>query len=365
MLRATVRLLLLVPAAALLAAALAVDRAWWLRHVVWTANYLPPEPWTFAGMRILLVVASAALAGCALLVRDPTAGDVARVAAAIVLALCASELALRFAARPSGWPGHPRIEWVLGVPDARFGWSFVPRSAVRFGMPRGGPVVDYSIDAHGDRAASPDFAEDPRAPTLLITGESIAAGHGLEWRDTFAAQAGARLGLQVVDVAEGGYGNDQALLRAQDALARLQRPVALVSTVLPVQLHRNLDDSKVHFDLRDGALVLLPAFRPRLRLREVLMDELWVTWRVDAGVSLTRAILQRTAAAARDHGARPLFVVPTFDRAHPDAGIVEAALDGLPHVWVDLDPARILPWDGHPDRLGAKQIADAIVANVQ
>ena len=48
--------------------------------------------------------------------------------------------------------------------------------------------------------------------------------------------------------------------------------------------------------------------------------------------------------------------------AHPEAFVVHALLDDLPHVVVDIDPAHLIPWDGHPDRAGAGQIADAIAA---
>ncbi|MCA1826555.1 MAG: hypothetical protein LC689_06400 [Myxococcales bacterium] len=365
MLGATVRILLLALAGTLLAAAMLADHAWWMQHVVLSSLYLPPPAGAQTAVRIVVALVGVAIAGCALLMRRADPAAIGRVLLAIVLALCVAEVGLRIAARPEGWPGHPRLEWVLGVPDARFGWRFVPKRTVRFAMPGGAPAVTYSIDANGDRAPSAETLEDPRAPTLVVTGESIAAGHGLEWKDTFAAQAGERLHAQVVNVAEGGYGNDQALLRAREALARLQRPIALISTVLPVQLHRNVDDSRIHFVLRDGALVAVPGLSPRSRLRELLADELWVTWRIENSLAVTRAILEATAAEARAHGARPLFVVPTFDRAHPEAGMIRRMLGGLPYVVVDLDPARIMPWDGHPDRAGARQIADAVVEALQ
>ena len=58
------------------------------------------------------------------------------------------------------------------------------------------------------RAPSQDWIEDPQALTVLITGESTAVGHGLQWEETFAAKLGRTLRLQVVNVAEGGYGGD-------------------------------------------------------------------------------------------------------------------------------------------------------------
>ena len=363
-LRTSVRLLLLAPAVALLAGAAIADRAWWTQHVVVPACYLPPADWKLTAFRVALLLSGLALAICAWLARNPTADGVARVVLSVALAFCAAELGLRVLDKPESQTPHPRLEWLLGAADARTGWSFIPRRSLRFGAPGGGPVVTYAIDAHGDRAASQDFVEDPAASTVVVAGESIAVGHGLEWKDTFAANVGERLHSQIVNVAVGGYGSDQAYLRASDALARLRHPIVLVSTVLPVQLHRNLDDSRAHLELQNGALILVPGFRPRLRLRELIADELQIMpqWRIAKSEKLTRTILEATAAAAKASGARPLFVAPVFGR---EPELLRELLDGLPHVTVELGPARIMPWDGHPDREGAKQIADAIVAALQ
>ncbi len=360
MLRWFIRLVLGAAVLALWLAAAHLDGAWWMRHVV-SACYLPPPRWMHAAVRIGLLCIGAVLALVALRLGQPTAGGLARSALAVLLALCAGEIVLRLFARPERRTGYPRLEWLLGEKDPRTGWAFVPMRTLRFGAPGGGPVVAYDIDAHGDRAASTGFVEDPQAPTLLVTGESIAVGHGLSWKETFAAQAGERMGLQVINVAEGGYGNDQALLRARDALDRLRRPVALVTTVLAVQLRRNLNDARPHLELRDGALPLVPAFAPRILLREMFVDELQILPepRLQKALALTRAVLEETARVARAHGARPLFVVPVYG---PVPELVSGLVEGLPHVVVWLDPARIMPWDGHPDAQGARQLADAVVS---
>jgi hypothetical protein len=228
-------------------------------------------------------------------------------------------------------------------------------------------VIRYAIDAHGDRAAAADWVEDPRAPTLLIAGESIATGHGLLWDETFAARLGGLLHAQVVVAAEGGYGSDQAHLRALDALARLEHPLAVVTTVLPVQLYRNLHDDRPHLVLRGGRLELAPASASNLRLRQLLVNDL--PYLSDASLrkslELTRAILHATAEAARARGAKALFVFPSFGpprplEVHPEAFLVRALVDDLPHVLVDIDPAHRLPVDGHPDPEGARQLAAAI-----
>ena len=143
----------------------------------------------------------------------------------------------------------------------------------------------------------------------MIAGESIATGHGLLWDETFAARLGGLLHAQVVDMAEGGYGSDQAHLRAVGALARLAHPLAVVTTVLPVQLYRNLHDDRPHLVLRDGALELAPASGSSLRLRQLLVNDL--PYLSDASLrrslELTRAILHATAAAARARGATAPF----------------------------------------------------------
>jgi hypothetical protein len=96
----------------------------------------------------------------------------------------------------------------------------------------------------------------------------------------------------------------------------------------------------------------------------LIADDLQVLpeWRLQRALRLTRAILEATVREARLHGARPLFVAPLFE---PEPELVRELLEGLPHVAVRLAPERIMPWDGHPDPRGARQIADAIVAALQ
>jgi hypothetical protein len=370
MLRRIVGLSIAVPAAPLLWFAAMANDAWFQRHVVLPAYRLPPPAWTLPALRIGAIALGLGLIACAVTAgRRATAGGVARGAIALVLSVCACELVLRLLQRPEAEMPNPRLEWILGVPDARTGWAFVPNRTMD--LPRRGRqrLARYAIDAHGDRAPTQDWVEDPQAPTILITGESTAVGHGLQWHETFAAQLAEKLHVQVVNVAEGGYGSDQAHLRAVDALPRFAHLLAVVSLVLPAQLHRNIQDDRSRLVVRDGALVIERASRSPFRLRQVFVDEIPYLSEADLqrSLRLTRTILRATAAAARARGAWPLFVVPSIGPprppdAHPEAFIVRALLDDLPHVIVDIDPAHLIPWDGHPDRIAAGQIADAIAA---
>jgi len=370
LLRSIVRLSFLAPAAALWWFAATADAAWFQRHVVLPAYYLPPPAWMHSALRGASAVLGIGLAVCGLVAgRRATAGGVARVIAALALSLCASEAALRILQKPEAERSSPRVEWMMGGVDARTGWAFVPNRAMEFPLRGKGRHVLYAIDAHGDRAPSQDWQEDPRAPTIIVTGESIAVGYGLQWRETIAAQLGEMMHAQVVNVADGGYGSDQAHLRAVDALPRFAHPVAVVSTVLPVQLLRNLRDDRPHLVERGGALVIEPASRSPFRLRQIFVDEIHYLReaKLQQSLKLTRTILHATAEAARARGAQPLFVVPSFGPArpledHPEAFIIHALLDDLPHIVVDIEPAHILPWDGHPDPAGARRIAEAIAA---
>ncbi len=121
--------------------------------------------------------------------------------------------------------------------------------------------------------------------------------------------------------------------------------------------------------VRDGALVAEPAPRSPFRLRQVFVDEIPYLSEAELqrSLKLTRAILHATADAARARGALPLFVVPSIGPPrppadHPEAFIVDALLDDLPHAVVDIEPEHLIPYDGHPDRTGAALIADAIAA---
>lgn len=370
MLRRTVGLVLAAPAALLLWFAAIANESWFERHVVVPAYRIAPPGWALPALRLGAVALSLVLLACAVVSsRRATAGGVARVAAALLLSVCASELVLRHFQRPETEKFDPRLEWLLGVEDPRTGWAFVPNRTMVLPPQGRQRRATYAIDAHGDRAPSQDWVEDTQAPTILMTGESTMVGHGLEWPDTIAARLSEKLSVQVVNVAEGGYGSDQAHVRAVDTMPRFAHLLAVVTLVLPVQLHRNIQDDRPRLVVRGGALVTEPASRSPLRLRQVFVDEIpyLSEARLQRSLKLTRAILHATAQAARAREALALFVVPSIGPPrppgeHPEAFVVDALLDDLPHVVVDIDPAKLIPGDGHPDRAGALAIADAIAS---
>jgi hypothetical protein len=352
----------------LLVGAWRFDEAWFDRHCLVPCFWLAPPAWLHPSARTFLAVA-----GMCVIVFSPLAGRLAskpgaamttaRIAVAVALALLVSEGALRLLDGKTAFWRSAKLEFRMGRSDPRFGWVLLPRRTnvlqVRSARP-----VRYTVDAWGDRADSVDHVPDLSRPTILIAGESVAAGHGLEYADTLAGVLERDLGLQIVNVAAGGYGTDQAALRAFDALARLQNPVALVQTFVPVQLQRNVQDYRPRLVLREGALVLAPAAAGPFagtRLRDLFVNEVPLLWegQLRESLAVTAAVVREVARKARARGANPLFVVPALDSRRGLGWLVRPLFEdqGIPAVVVPIDSAHILPYDGHPDAAATRAMA--------
>jgi hypothetical protein len=373
MLRQSVRCAALAAGFAALLAALLCDGAWFTRHVRVPALYLPP-PWfllpllrgALAALGALAIAVSGRVARLA--TRPP---DLARAVVAVALALCAGELILRQGERgTTSWRAR-KLELRMGRPDARLGWVLVPNRTVSLST-SGAPSVSYAIDAWGDRGPSASAAPDPSLPSLLIAGESVGVGHGLPFEDTFAARLAARLRLQLVNVSAGGYGTDQSLLRLEEALARLQRPVACVMVFLPIQLQRNVQDYRPRLAVRGGRLVPVPAaagFFRRLRLRDLWVNELPVLGdsTLREALDVTAATLREGAGRCGERGAKFVVLVVSvgperpFD-AHPESEVLRELLvdQRLPFVLADVGVEELVPYDGHPGAAASRRIAEAL-----
>jgi hypothetical protein len=225
-----------------------------------------------------------------------------------------------------------------------------------------GRRIEYAIDRDGDRAATASSRIDPARPTLIVAGESIAFGESLAWEESFAARLGAELGLQVVDVGVPAYGSDQAFQRSMEALARLKKPVALVTVFVPQLVRRNGLTSRPHLTLSDGLLVPAPA-EDHFALTRLWRDE---PYHGDRALDLTRAVIAATVRRAHEHGAAPLFVVTNFGTAcDGDAWLLRTlfAEPAVPHVRVALGPRETVGGgDLHPNAIGARRLAAAAAA---
>jgi hypothetical protein len=378
---ATLAVLTGLAGAALLVLAWRCDGAWFQRHIFLPYYFVPPTRGAFR------LRGATALLGLGLLAGGPTIGrrvqSLMRGAGgpglwigtlvALVAAVPTAEGALRLAHISWRPAGSARYELKVGHRDPRYGWIADPSRLTRLSV--NGHPYSYAVGPAGFRARGPNDDPDLARPTLVVTGESIASGYGLDYDQTFAARCGRDLGLEVVDVAEGGYGVDQAYLRVTDLLPRVRHPVALVTVFVVNELGRSLRDDRPRLVLDGiGRLTFLPpttGLLARTQLGQLVHDRIPYAGSkaLARSMALTRTVLVMTARAATARGARPLFVIvspgpPRTLDAHPEAAIIRELFveTGLPYLLVDLEANERFDVDGHPNPAGASRIAADIEA---
>jgi hypothetical protein len=354
-----------------------VDRVWYEHHMTWRFCVAEPselvklgrQRWVAAGLGVIVLVFVRPRVGRWAGSRSWGAlfGDLARYGLAAVLSLLACDVFLRYVplARqpPPIHPEHPEA-----AENPRSGWNHTAhhRTTATYGE----KVVDYFTDGDGDRVEHEGDEPDPSRPTILFPGESITSGIGLHYAETYPALVGARLGVQVVNQGVHGYGTDNELIRARDALDRFTNVRAVVTLVIPPQVERNGDvTKKVRFVLGPGGTLEPRGAAPLLWTSSPVRDLfLRVTrYHSDEPIALTRALLRAIRDAARAHGAVPLFVLTHWGLpCLPDetgAPSIEKTLfegEDLPHVTVDLS-TMWLEVIQHPGPPAHVILADAIV----
>jgi hypothetical protein len=376
--------------AAAWALAARADARWYERHVlVYCFLKTPAVLWWSVHLRQVLVGVGLFCVGLLAPISERWArrrtvlgvlGGWLRVGLAVAIAFTASELALRWhegkrlAEQQRGVkPAPADLRVRLCDPHPRYGWLYRPSQTYEGQF--GGRIVPFTIDRESDRAATQASRPDHDRPTVLFVGESVSAGQGLFYEETFPALVGAALGVQEVNQGVLGYASDQAYLRLVDALPTYRNPVAVVTLFVPFMLSRNFHHWRTHLEL-DGQghiTVVGPSslVGPQSRLAHLLFDG--VPYRDDAftrrSVDLLRAIFADTGARARARGAYPLFVIPTYGPSRPldqrgDGWLIRELFEsqGLPYLLVDIDPNDIVPGDGHPSAAGAALIARQVTA---
>lgn len=331
---------LVLAAAALLAFAWRCDEPWFDRHV-----FLPQQFFIAADRRIVLaarVVAAALAALLLLLVRYiPKGGAAGRLIVAVLLAAMAAEPLLQWKMRRL-----PRRELIDAMDaltswDPRFGTTLRP--SMDGLQPMAGRPIRWITDA--ERRRIPGAALDPALPSLVFTGESTVAGAGLQWDETFPALLGARLRLQVVNLASLNHRLDQSAARLKDDLPKLAQPTAVVGLFMPGLVGRGLS-----------------ARQPQNILQRFGYYRLWrhLYWseaELREGMLSVAASLREIVALAKARGSPCIFAVTGHTPLWMRRELFETP--GLDHVVVEV-PERDLLAEGHPGPQGSARLADAL-----
>jgi hypothetical protein len=209
---------------------------------------------------------------------------------------------------------------------------------------------------------------DPALPSLVFTGESMVAGIGLRWEETFPAIVGTRLRSQIVNLASPGYRIDQSWLRLEAELPKLDRPLAVIAVFMPGLVGRSFAN-QAHPPARSspsGAIELVPLEPPSLLQRSGLF-RLWkhVYWSdaaIDEGIASVSAVMREMTSLARARGAPCIFLVT----GGTPPWMLHALFDvpRLDYVVVEVPREELLA-DSHPGPRANQRFADALEARLR
>ncbi len=371
-----VQTIVVLSGAGFLALAWRADLRWCERHLMefyWASTpglVMRARVWrvAFAAIGIALLAIANPLGKWADRHAADALGICARYGLAIFLALGVSEAAMRAFHLPRVRSALRLPEELrIAQPDARYGWVFRGPGVTH--VERDGRVIDYVIDQHHNRVRNLTDITDPSRPTILFVGESITAGFGLEWDETYPALVGDALQTQIVNLGVHAYGSDQSFLRLADSLPKFQSPTAIVSLYLPSILSRLRLDTHptIRFDGDAFSLVrpAHPAWRD-LHLLQVAADVIPYQPGADDTLELAAKIFKATADLGNARGAKVIFVGPRFGEPRGDQYVIDEMFtrQGLDFIDVDIGAER-LPNDVHPAQTGTRKLAAAVIEAIE
>jgi len=111
--------------------------------------------------------------------------------------------------------------------DSRLGWSHVPNARGWFDA--FGHRTEVRINSKGFRDAERGYGRVPGGKRVVVLGDSMVWGYGVEQAETFTAvMEQRRRDLEVVNLGVSGYGTDQQLLLLTDEVLCYRPDVVIV-----------------------------------------------------------------------------------------------------------------------------------------
>jgi lysophospholipase L1-like esterase len=243
----------------------------------------------------------------------------------VVLLELGGRVALRAMSRPS-----------LYHSDHELGYRLRAGLHVRRSIAETEATWTLSTDEHG-RRVTPMPSEKGRSGTVLLLGDSMTLGEGVNDEETFAAHI-SRAGLRVVNLGVQGYGTNQQLLTFRRHLARPHNPIGWVVVVVSVNdgtdvraSYQSMRHRPTAF-LEAGALRLAPFDLPTFD-RLIDISVIFSLWRYATG---------RTPVVAEGDG--PAIVAACLEAIKSDADAIGART--LLVAQSTLNPDAVIPYVG-------------------
>lgn len=349
--------------------------------------------------------------------RDSRAGRAAVVLRVLAVSLLFAMAALEVQLRLFGVRGSTiNVFKDFHRGDGRLGWTGRPGVALRFHERAFDVLVEQGPDGFRRQDPAPP-ADAPRR--VLVLGDSLAWGWGVEQGELFTDELQRRLGIRVAveNRAVSSYGTAQEMLLMEDLLAK-RRYDAVILVFSRTDPADNVDDMKLRpaFRFVDGRLEqvrwpppeqldrplagALRAHSLAYRFVETQLEELRQRvddWRGRAGrpdrrgaapaetdfrrlpgYDLTRELLRAMQRIAAADGAvlvvayQPNHVFPVGSPEAATRAAKELIVDlcdslGIPFVdvggaFVDRREEMVIPNDGHWTAAGHRAVADALLA---
>ena len=301
-----------------------------------------------------------------------------------VLILLDAEIFLRTINYP--WHACQEIYTVSEAKFAQFddelGWSYIPhRTTV------GDYGEKYIINHEGYRAASQDYKTDFTKPIILIIGDSMLFGHGLNFEDTFGYKLKKALNgkFEVLNFAVQAYGTDQVYIMLKRVFPKY-RPQVIIMNTYAEQVSRNVNrdrrefttlkcskitGTKPRFTLRNGILTLADKpqrFSDYDNPRLLLLAKRFVDGKLESrsqksGLEITRALINEIEFYTRWNNARLYIInIDNSDQAYLDGsnsnalGITTYAYGSKKSIY------HVSETDAHPNTLGTTMMVERFMS---
>ena len=180
--------------------------------------------------------------------------------ATILALLISTEVVLRLVYHPSIVRSFIRYDPLLG-------WSLIPGASITTDVTERGVHNHIDIDSLGLREREIAVARTPGRRRILILGDSIAFGTGVDVDERFSDLLSQKLGdeVEVINAGVPGWGNDQEMLFYEERLRRLKPDVVVLSFTVGNDIVNNAlggalleGGTKPRFQLAGSSLVMIP-----------------------------------------------------------------------------------------------------------